>query len=293
MARSSYVQIPVGMEAAFKKVLQSGDRYTFPRIVRKHKFIGRARVSFLKRIEMVSQCAEIWKNYNQTTRDNWQASADVQGMRGYSLFVQDQIYRIKYGIPGEATPSLLHQYKIGRIVVQSPSNSIRLAQFHPSSYYIQKKVSGTKAQYQPVQVQELFSLPLTISISYKSVLTADGPNPSAKFYAEVYHNYQGKTLTTMLECSMDLVHDWVNISANLSSVIGLAIGYNIYIDLHDVIGELQFDNIKAIHNLTNWVRGSNCTFIDEQFTKAFYQVPAHWTPEIISDDCFFDSVYPT
>jgi hypothetical protein len=293
MAKTSYVEVPLEMEQAFKQCLQSGDRYTFPRIVRKHRYVSRERKSFLRRSQMVSQCAEIWKNFTQTVRDSWIAASLESGQRGYSLFVQDQVYRIKYGIPGEATPSLLHQYKVGRIVILAPSNDIRIAQFHPSSYYVYKKISGTKSQYQAVPVSEIFSLPLTISINYKSNLVSAGAFPSARFYAEVYHNYQGNTLTTTLECDLDLSTDWVNISANLSSVAGLAIGYNLYIDIHDCTGELQFDDVKATHNLTNWVRGFQCNQIDQSFTKQFYQVPRNWVPEIISDDAFFDSVYPT
>jgi hypothetical protein len=293
MARTSYVQITSEMEKPFKSCLQSGDRYTFLRIIRKHKYFGRARISFLKRTEMISECARIWNEFDQPTRDSWIAAAAVNSQRGYTLFCQDQIFRIKYGIPGEATPSLLHQYKVGRIVIEAPSKAIRLAQFHPSSYYVQRKIQGTKSQYQPVKIEELFSLPLTISINYKSILESAGEFPSAIFYAEVYHNYQGRTLTTVFECELSLVSDWVNVSANLSSVLGLAIGYNLYIDINDCIGELQFDDIRATHNITNWVRDFRCNAIDQQFTRAFYQVPAHWTPEIISDDCFFDSVYPT
>lgn len=293
MARTSYVQITPDLEKAFKSCLQSGDRYTFPRIIRKHAFLGRARVSFLRRAEMVSQCAATWKAFSQEERDDWIAAAAVQGMRGYNLFVQDEVYRIKYGIPGQATPDLKHQYKVGRIVIESPSKAIRLAQYHPSSYYVQRKVAGTKSQYQPVEVRELFSLPLTISVNAKSILESAGEFPSARFYAEVYHNYQGRTLTTVLECDFDLSSDWKSYTATLSGVIGMARGYNLYIDIQDCTGELQVDNIKATHNLTNWVRGSNCTVMDQEFTKAFYQVPKHWAPEIISDDAWYDSIYPT
>lgn len=293
MAKASYVQITPGLEPLYQKALQPGDRYVFSRVIRKHSFVSRQRKSQLQRSQMVAECAAIWAGFDQTTRDAWIAAAAVNGQRGYSLFVQDQVFRIKYGIPGEATPNLYHQYKVGRIVIQAPSDAIKIAQYHPASYYVSRKVSGTKTQYQPVLVEEIFSLPLTIGINYESNLTSAGGSPSAKFYAEVYHNYQGVTRTTLLECELDLSSEWTHIEATLSSVIGVAIGYNLFIEIIDCTGELQFDNVQAVHDLTNWARGDKCTQIDMAFTRAFYQVPRYWVPVIISDDAFFDSVYPT
>lgn len=293
MAKASYVQIEAGLEAPYSKALQPGDRYVYSRIIRKHPFVSRQRKSQLQRSQMVAECAAIWAGFDQATRDDWIAAAAVNNQRGYSLFVQDQIYRIKYGIPGEATPDLNHQYKVGRIIIEAPSDGIKIAQYHPASYYVSKKVVGTKSQYQPILVEEIFSLPLTISIAYEANLTSAGGSPSAKFYAEVYHNYQGVTRTTILECELDLSSEWATVSATLSSVIGVAIGYNLFIEITDCTGELRFDNVQSTHNSVNWARGSKCTQIDMAFTRAFYQVPRYWVPVIISDDAYFDSIYPT
>jgi len=293
MAKTSYINIPAGLEKLYKNNLQSGNRYIFPRIVRKHKFISREKKSLLYYRQMVTLCAEYWKELSQGDRDLWIEAAGYSNQRGYNLFVQDTVYRIKYGIPGLATPDNLHQFKVGRIVIEAPSDAIRLAQFHPYSYYIQKKVAGTKSQYAPVEVTEPFTLPLEISINYKSYLEAAGANPSATFYAEIYHNYQGATRTTTLALPIDLASDWTNVSDTISSVIGEPIGYALFIDIQDCTGELQFDDVKAVHSSVNWVRDYKCNAIDVSFTKQFYQVPRNWVPQIISDDAWFDSVYPT
>lgn len=292
MAKTSYIEIPEGQEQVYRDTLQPGDRFSFSRVVRKTKFVSRQRKNFLRFAQQLSTIGELWQGLSQSVRDDWIAAAAENGQRGWNLFVQDTYFRIKYGIAGLATPSLLHQYKVGRITIENPGDEIRIAQFHPSSYYIYKKVRGTKSQYTYQKVDEPFSLPLEISINYKSNLTSNGPNPTAKFYAEVYHNYQGNTLITELACDLDLTTDWTDISASLSSVIGEVVGYDLFIDISDCYGTLYFDNVRAVHNATNWVRDFRCNAIDRSFSRQFYQVPRNWVPQIISDYAYFDSVYP-
>ena len=293
MAKISYITIPPELEAPYKACLRPGDRFIFSRIVRKNPFISRVKKTLLLQKQIIVECAATWKSFSQEVRDLWIEMAAYCGLRGYNYFVQDEAYRIRYGIPGHSDPVAEHQYKVGRIIIQDPATEIRIAQFHPSSYYVQKKVQGTKSQYNPVQVNEPFSLPLTISISYEANLQSAGAEPTATFYAEIYHNYQGNTLTTRLKIPLSLSQEWTTEEVSLSSVIGVAIGYNLYIDIHDCTGELRFDNVKAVHNSTNWVRDFRCNNIDQSFTRQYYQVPRNWVPQIISDDAFFDSVYPT
>lgn len=293
MSRTTYIEIPPGSEVAYFKSLQSGSRFIFPRIRVKNGLPTRKLVNRLKRQELLSQIGAIWGSYNSTQKDAWNAAATACGMVGYYLFVQDQSYRIKYGIPGEATPSTLHQYKVGRVVIQSPDSHFRITQIHPQTYYIYKKVSGTKSQYNPVKVEENFTLPLDISISYKSNLTAVGGNPYAKFYAIVFRNYQGRTLPTACVCNLDLASDWATISNTISDVVGMAIGYALYIEINDCTGELYFDNVRAEHNGQNWVRDTRCDAVDVSFTRQYAQVPRNWTPEILESNSFFDSIYPT
>jgi hypothetical protein len=293
MSRTTYIQIPPGSEAAYFKNLQSGSRFIFPRIRTKNGLPTRKLVNRLKRQELLSQIGLLWRAFDSTQKDAWNAAAAACGMVGYYLFVQDQSYRIKYGIPDTATPSLLHQYKVGRVVIEAPDSQFRITQIHPQSYFIYKKVTGTKSQYNPVPVTEDFALPLDISISYKSDLTAVGGNPYAKFYAIVFRNYQGRTLPSACVCDLDLTGDWATVSNTITDVVGMAVGYALYIEINDCTGELQFDNVRAEHNGQNWVRDASCNSVDVSFTKQYAQVPRNWTPEILENNSFFDSVYPT
>ena len=45
MARTNYIDIPVGQEELYYNGVQSGDRFVFPRIVRKNKFFSRKKKS--------------------------------------------------------------------------------------------------------------------------------------------------------------------------------------------------------------------------------------------------------
>src|SRR5574343_112943 len=151
MAKTSYIQIPQDLESIYKANLQSGDRYTFPRIVRKNKFISRERKNFLLRAQMISEVAELWNGLRAGEVEAWNEAAAVNSQRGYTLFTQNMIFRIKYGIPDIPIPDLNYQYKVGRIVVDEDNGHFKIGQFHPSSYYVQRKIPGTKSQYQPIE----------------------------------------------------------------------------------------------------------------------------------------------
>ena len=53
-----------------------------------------------------------------------------------------------------------HQDMVGKILIEEPAEEIELLQAHPSSYWIYKKVVGTKSMYEPVRVDEGFALPV-------------------------------------------------------------------------------------------------------------------------------------
>ncbi|GAI81054.1 unnamed protein product, partial [marine sediment metagenome] len=189
MARTRYVTIPSGQEDIYAAALQSGDRFTFAKITRKVTFYGRKKIEGLTRRSYIPAIAAIWRTFNDATKADWKTAAAERGINGWQAFIADQAKRIKFGIPGQATPTILHQDLVGLIYITAPAEEVKIAQYHPSQYWISQKVQGHKRMYEPASVDEAFALPLELIINYKSNLISTGPGSFAKFYAVVRHSY--------------------------------------------------------------------------------------------------------
>jgi hypothetical protein len=292
MARTSYLSIPVGQENFYWQALQPGDRFQAARIRVKNSFLSRQKFQKLAAKSYLPALRDLWANFTEEQRAAWKAADFHARQHGWRTFVADQSKRIKLNLPGVATPSIYHQDMVGEIYIASPATEAKLIQPHPYSYWVARKVAGKKSMYEPVEIQEIFSLPLSLGISFKSNLSSAGPNPSAKFYAKIEHLYQGQNLLDNLEINIPLVSDWTRATATSAFYLGLAISYNLYIELHDVVGTLWFDDVVAQHNGQNWARDIFCSDISKSFTRAFYQVPENWAAEIMPEGAEFGSVYP-
>lgn len=293
MALTSYIEITPEQEELFFKSLKSGDRFTFPRITRKLTLFSVKRVKGLTQRSLLPQIADIWNSLSDSEKAAWSNAGAQMGLNGYRLFVQDQSIRIKNNIPGVATPSLLHQSWVGYLNIEAPATEIKIAQYHPRAYWVLRKVTGKKGMYEPVEITEDFSLPLKIALNYKSNLTSQGEGAFAKFYAQVWHSYQGYDFKTNLEIPLDFSCDWKHAENTLNSVAGYVVGYTLYFHLYNLRGTLLFDNIKVVHSGQNWARDPFCNNINEAFTKAFFQIPKHWVAIVLPNGATFESIYPT
>ena len=291
MAKVEYVSLIPAEEILYYKGLTAQDRFTFPRVCLKYTFFSLKKKKGLTARSLLPQIAEAWNPLTDLVKLNWKTAGAESNLTGYRLFVQDKSARIKNDLAGNATPSLFHQSWIGNLRIEAPADKIKIVQIHPRSYWIWKKVGGKKGMYQPVLVTEDFALSLKISLNYKSVLTAAGPSPSAKFYADVLSSYQGVDRHAFLEISIGLNDDWNFKESTLTSVLGYVIGYTLYFELLDLTGNLYFDNVKAEHSGQNWVRDPFCKDINQGFTKAFYQIPKHWAAVELPAGAQYDSIY--
>lgn len=292
MARTNYLDLPVGLEELYFKGLQSGDRFVFPRIVRKNAFFSRKKIAGLKAKSYLPVISDLWENFTETQKSNWKTIDPHPKQHGWRSFVADQSKRIKMGYSGVATPNQYHQDLVGAINIESPAEEVLIAQYHPASYYIQKKVAGTKNTYEPIQLTEFVALPLELSINYKSNLVSTGAGSFCKFFATVRHFYQGRDIDTNFELSMDLVHDWAKLNDTLSVVLGEIVGYTLFIHVYKCTGSLWFDNVKVEHSGQNWARDTYCKDVSQIFTRAYYQVPKNWAPITLPTGTDYDSVYP-
>lgn len=291
MARTSYVEIPSGFESLYKSGLSSADRFQTVSVRRKVLFATRRRKKGMTEKSLIALLTPVFNSFSDTVKANWTSAGAVSNMSGRNAFIKDTGLRIANGLSGYATPNDIYQALVGRLHVESPAIGLLIEQLHPSFYYVYKKIVGTKAQYNPVPVTENFSLPITLTLSYKTVLTSLGSGSFAKARIIVVSSYQGHDILTPLEIDLGLSTDWTRSDVTLSVVKGLVRGYTGQIEISNAVGDLYFDNVSFFHNGHNWARDPQCNSIDIAFTKAFAQIPKNWVAESISDGAFFNSFY--
>lgn len=292
MAQVGSIEIPPEIKALWDALVAPVSNRVHGSVRKTGYLPSRQMVSNLTTRSLLPQIRDLWNGLTEPQRDAWKAAGAVTHVNGWNLFVQDTAYRLKYGIAGVAVPSLIHQYKVGRIEIAAPAQKVVLAQFHPNKYYVSKKVPGNTTQRQDVAIFEYLSLPLQVGCSFRSNLTAVTGTPIAKFYAIVYSSYQGRTIETEVGFDIPLVSDWTSETATLTSVIGVARSYDLWITLDGVRGWFEWDNVKAIHNGTNYARDMRCNDVNNTLTRANYQIEKSWEEQFLPANTAFDSVYP-
>lgn len=293
MVVTTYLTVPPELEEKYYSALQSGDRFVRPKIRPKNVILSRKRIEGLTRRSYLPAIALLWHAFSDAERAAWKAVSPYARPHGWASFVADQSKRIKFGIPGVATPNANHQDMVGKIEIIAPAEEIKIIQPHPSSYWVSRKVSGKKGMYEPVEVNEAFALPLELTIHRKSNLVSTGAGSFARFYASIRHLYQGQNLNHDEIVEIPLVSGWTEQSTTISSLLGIAVSYNLYFHLYKVRGTLLIDLVKAEHSGSNWVRDPLCKKIEQDFTRGFYQVPKHWAPVTMPEGSDYESVYPT
>lgn len=291
VAKTSFQLIPSEYLADYKKTLQTGDRFQFARVRVKNPFLSRERIKGITQRSLIPQATLLWNALTSGERTAWGSAGAVSNTTGWKLFLRDYAFRVKNSLPGIATPSDLYQVEVGKLLVEAPATSLKIAQYHPQTYWVSRKVTGTRDMREPVLVTENFDLPLNISLSYKADLTSLGAGSSASFYCILYSHYQGRVIETRCEIPFNFDQEWTTATASITSVLGLIRGYTAFMEIQNARGVVYVDNITIEHSGQNWCRDPFCNDIDQSFTKAFAQIPKNWAPVDISEGAFFGSVY--
>ncbi len=291
MAKVSHVLIPAGLEESFGKCLKSPDRFVHSRVCRFKKFVSRKQKKQLLEQSLFTALAVYWKEMTNEEKSAWKDAGDVIGLTNWQNFIHDIAARWAHGVAGIGTPKTSHQGRVGCLKIEAPDDYLKIKQLHPRHYFVRRRIPG-KWTYEPVAVDELFELPLTISLSFNSDLEACGPDPSVRYFARVWHSYQGVDKETDLCLNMPAQSSgWQNMSETLTSVIGQVISYTLYIEIKDLRGVLYFDNIKAEHSLHNWARDPRCNEIDRVFPLSWHQIPKRWVAVEVGPNSSYSSTY--
>lgn len=262
--------------------------------MRKHGYLqSREKILKLTNRSLLPQIRDLRETLTAAEVEAWKAAAAAGRQNWWNLFVQDTSYRLKYGISGLATPSTLHQYKVGRVQIAGTADRVLLTQYHPEKYWINKKVKGNTSLREDVAVYEPFSLPLTIGMSYRSNLSQIGPEPKARFYAVVFSSYQGRTIETELNMPLEYTTGWTRSEVSLTDVTGLPRYYQLFIELEGLQGSFEWDNVLSEHSGMNWARDWRCSDVNNELTRANWQIEKSWEELYLPFGAAFDSVYPS
>lgn len=291
MAKTTYIDLPPEIDEMYFSGLQPGDRFTYARIGQKNTLLSKKTKRGISQRSLLPEISIAWASLSEPEKLAWGTAGAECNLNGWRLFIQDYCARRVNDLTGLATPNTLHQSWIGQLQISNPANEAKIIQAHPRNYYIYKKVFGTKSMYSPVLITEDINLPISISLNYKSQLTQSGPNPFAKFYAEIWYSYQGRNLAHELTINLDLNTDWKNAINSIASLQTILVGYDLYIHLHDLRGSLYFDNVKVTHDGQNWARDPFCKDVNQGFTRNYYQVSKHWAGVIAPQGVILESVY--
>lgn len=291
MAKISYKLIPPEFDLQYFKALNPSDRYTFSSVRRTRAFESRAKILGITQRSVLPEASVVWATFSPAEVALWNSAGAESNLTGWRLFVKDFAWAKKLEMSAPLEPDLKYQVEVGRLSISSPASSIKIAQLHPNAYYVLRKVSGTKSQFEPVQVIEDFSLPLEMSVSWKTSLVSAGASPRARIFAVVYSHYQGRKIETELSIEFGLSDEWSRNTVTLNNVKGVVNGYTVFIECQDVVGDLFFDNVDLVHSGQNWARDPFCYNIRSTYTKSFFQIPRHWVTIDVPEGAFYDSFY--
>ena len=303
MAKTQFIDIPPELAPLQAKALEQRDRYVLG-VVQGHKREpSKKQKRELKRSAIIDHgqqgrgslfryLSPFWTTLSDPAKNSWRDAAINSNLTNWQLYISDNAARIRDDIETPTTPSTIWQVRAGRILVEPPAFAVILRQDHPQQYVVANPVRGKSWKDELVTVDEIFDLPLELSISYKSNLTQVSPRPSLFFGARVWTSYQGQDIFQNHTIRFDPVSDWTRGSLTISHQRGILIGYRLLLTVVGYNGELLFDNVSAFHTGTNWARDPRCDNINKEFKNAFALVPPFWIPSFIQPGVSFSSQYP-
>lgn len=303
MARTQFVDTPDELKNLALKAHQRRDRFILGVVQGQRALPSRRQASLLRRTAVVHSPMEgrgslfkylspFWRSLTSTQKAVWKTAGAYSSISGWQLFLSDNSARIKNSLTVGVPPSNLWQVRAGYVVIESPASEILLKQEHPLDYWTSQKIPGRPWKSEIVLLRETFSLPLTISIRYKTNLSTVGGTQRARFFARVWTSYQGQDIETDFAINFSASADWTLGSISTSGLRGIIVGYTLFLDVYGYTGTLLFDNIEAVHGGTNWARDPRCDDVSKIFKKAFAVIPPFWVPVSLPSGSSFSSQFP-
>lgn len=291
MALTGYLEVPEELLILFRQLVRVNDAQRYGSVAKQGYVPNPAQKLKVTTKSLLPEIATLWAGLTTEQQNAWKSAGSQTNMNGWNLFVQDTAYRIKFGVSGLAVPSDYHQYKVGKLEINSPANGALLAQYHPAFYYKLQKVPGTKALYNDVKITESLTLPLETGLSFACDMVPFGDDPVARFYAEITSSYQGRNILTEVGFDIPLQTGWTRETVTATEVLGVVRSYNLWLEFNNVRGEFWWDNVLAHHTGTNYARDFRCIDVNNELTRINYMIEKSWEEEFLPNGSAFGSVY--
>lgn len=303
MAKTQSVDVTDELKHLYNNSLERRDRF-YLGVIQGHKRLpSKSQKRLLKRPAVINSPQEgrgsmfkylspIWRGLTSGQKQAWADAGVFSSLSNWQLFVSDNAQRIKNNVSFPVTPSEIWQVRSGFINIVAPASQFIIKQEHPLDYLTAQKVVGRSWKLEMVLIHEVFNLPVTLKIRYKSNLSAFGSEQIARYKITVWTSYQGVDIYTDFSINFNPSTDWVLGTVSTSGLRGIIIGYTLFIEIVGYRGELLFDNIESVHSGTNWALDPRCDEVNKTFSKAFSIVPPFWVPVSQPAGATFSSVFP-
>lgn len=255
----------------------------------------------LRQQSPLSLSSTIWKDLTQTQKDDWTFVAADYGLNGWQLFVQrgtEQQLRgptelgaytfgnAFYGFGSDLEnnePGTLANYKAGKVSIITNPVGILIEQAHPASYNVRRRIPQSQQVFETVAVNEELILPLTIGVSYRTMLNEAGENPDAKFYARIEYETESGTAYDEQGFTLELGDGWTRDSLIITEAPGAVLGYSLFFSFTDLDGEFWFDNVEAVHTGTNWAIDPFCNNVAPEILPQWGNVNPTWQKNVTDE----------
>jgi len=260
MALVMGITLPAGLEIIYNKQIKMYDISVLCNVGKNPQFFPRDKFYTLRGITYLFQIAYAWSSLSDELRDEWKLAGNVIGQHGYNLYVQEKSYRLKYGIGGEPTPSLYHQYTVGHINIQSPASSAFIAQYN----------------------NRRINFPASFELCFKTNLTSAGSNPYAQLKFTWTRYYEGQNIESTEIIDLPLVSGWDKRKKWITQYKGIRGKWRLELELNDVTGDIWFDNVIVEYSGEIKINDPYCL-----------DVVKWWKGVNLPEGVTFETVYPT
>jgi len=273
------------------KSVRVEELYTGTKINKKDITYRKRNLRVLAAQSQFDPCASLWAGLSEAAKTRWDNAGAVCGLTGWELFFQDTTYRLLNNLPGLASPSVLHQYKVLKWIIDDQVQAHSINQVHWRNRYNRNRIPGSKKAYIWEVVEEFFAPPLTIEFNYHADLEAK--DAGSYFKACVFGNgYVGGVPTYFGACyDLDLVTGWKQFSQAYSPAVDTIYYYYLALYANRLEGIACFDNFNFEHDAQNWAFDPFCDNVKDKYAKDGYGYRKAFEPSTYQDISKFDSAY--
>lgn len=291
MAKVEGLDIDPSIRDLFFNALKVDSLYYGTNITSKGLAGSRSLKSRLNDETLLNNISVSWAGLSDVVKSSWDSAGAECGLTGFSLFLQDTIYRILNSLSGFATPNLFHQYKVLRLYSPSFYDVPNGDQYHEQNYKLKIFRSGSKDAYDWVDVNEVFSSPLKLEFNYYSNMLSKPDYHFWKVSCGFYGTKDGSNDSYAVGFPLDLVTGWKLFSETIIPDLDTIDYYYIKLYGYRILGTAYFDNFNIEHSGQNWAFDPFCNSVESAIIYDAISPDPAWRSRVSRDENPPHSVY--